>query len=320
MKRCDVCGTLNFKKNIYCTHCGCSILCENICPFCGYINNDADSICKNCHKSIAIDNFDILFREHNLSLMVNNKISDEEYVDILNRIFKKLDYLSNEPAPPKEKILEMVGAFTEVFPKSSGSTLGEYSTKVIFYDDRLDESIQIATLIHELTHFLLFDITLEILCNILKVQSTPILEIFVDSFLKLPESELFNEYCAHCVENRFMPHEYQNFDSFNQCVKKLSLDDGDLFELKELGKSYAVDIIHYLQKYIGSDLRKDINLQFKKDLLTPDYIDFESEVNVLSISDKNKLLVGLMTLYFVSLYNNEESRNELDNLKSKFMK
>ena len=64
MKNCEVCGTLNFKKYNYCTHCGCRIVEENICPFCGQKNPDGNDICINCHNQItpiAIDSFDVLF-------------------------------------------------------------------------------------------------------------------------------------------------------------------------------------------------------------------------------------------------------------------
>ena len=44
MKTCDICATLNFKENNYCTHCGNKFVVEHICPFCGEINKNS-SVC-----------------------------------------------------------------------------------------------------------------------------------------------------------------------------------------------------------------------------------------------------------------------------------
>ena len=83
MKNCVICGTLNLEENNYCTHCGCLIVLENICPFCGMTNPDSNSTCIKCHKQITpivIDSFDMLFSEDNRDLIINSNLSDEEYV------------------------------------------------------------------------------------------------------------------------------------------------------------------------------------------------------------------------------------------------
>ena len=82
MKNCDVCGTFNLNENNYCTHCGCRIVNENICPFCGVKNPDSSNVCINCHKQItpiAIDSFDVLFSDYNRSLLLNPNFSVEDY-------------------------------------------------------------------------------------------------------------------------------------------------------------------------------------------------------------------------------------------------
>ena len=45
MKTCDICGTLNFNDNNYCTFCGNKIAIENICPFCNKLNSDTATHC-----------------------------------------------------------------------------------------------------------------------------------------------------------------------------------------------------------------------------------------------------------------------------------
>ena len=52
LKRCDICGTFNFKENSYCTHCGNKLIIDHICPFCGESNLNHATYCINCQKQI----------------------------------------------------------------------------------------------------------------------------------------------------------------------------------------------------------------------------------------------------------------------------
>ena len=52
MKTCDICGTLNFNDNNYCTFCGNKIAIENICPFCNKLNSDTATHCSYCKEQI----------------------------------------------------------------------------------------------------------------------------------------------------------------------------------------------------------------------------------------------------------------------------
>jgi hypothetical protein len=322
MKNCDVCGTWNLKENNYCTHCGCSIVEINICPFCGQVNPDANDFCIKCHNQITpifIDSFDVLFSDYNRSLIINAHLSDDEYLNILKRMFKKLDYFSITGNTPKEKVLQIANVFTYVVPKSSGIEYGEYGCTIIFYDDRLDDSIQISTIIHELAHFLLFELCESMLCEIFDVKSSSVLKAFVEYFLTSPETEVINEFYAHTVENRFIPLQFQSFNSFLSCAASLGLSDEDAVIFIQLGNSYAQDIIHFLEHYIDENLRELIKLQFKRDMVKPKgNIDYNFEKGLLPISEKNKYLIGLMALCFESLYNNKEARKELEYQKIKF--
>lgn len=322
MKNCEVCGTLNLKDNNYCTHCGCKIVNENICPFCGVKNPDSSNVCINCHKQIipiAIDSFDVLFTDYNHALMLNANITLEDYFDILVGMFKKLDYVEITGKTPKEKVLQIANVFTPVIPKSSGLMYGEYGSPIIFYDDRLDESLQISTIIHELAHFLLFDLSINILCEILDIDSSPTIQSFIDHFLIYPEVEIINEYYAHCVENRFIPLKYQGFNSFFKCVSNLGLSMVDVEDFILLGNSLAYDIIFFLQKYIDDNLRESIKLQFKMDMNEPkDNLSFDFKNELLDYDKKANMFIGLMVYYFEELFNNEEARNELEYTKYKY--
>lgn len=322
MKTCDVCGTFNLKENNYCTHCGCKIVNENICPFCGVKNPDSNNVCINCHKQItpiAIDSFDVLFSDYNRAMLSNPNFSDDDYLNILTDMFKKLDYIEIAGKTPKEKVLQIANVFTPVIPKSSGLVYGEYGSPIIFYDDRLDESLQISTIIHELAHFLLFDLSVNILCDILDTAPSPVIKSFIDYFLISPEIEIINEFYAHSVENRFIPLKYQDFNSFFMCASKMGLDIEDAGDYILLGYSLAYDIIFFLQKYIDDDLRESIKLQFKIDMNEPkNNVSFNFSNELLTHENKNNIYIGLMAYYFEDFCVDKEVRKKLEYTKYKY--
>ena len=203
LRVCDVCGTLNFRENNYCIHCGNKFVLEHICPFCGSVNEDYVDFCVKCNKQInpiSIDDFDILFSEFNENLLLNAKITDEEYNNLLNNIFLRANYIEIQGNTIKDKILNLASIFTQCKPKARGYERGFlFLGDNIFYDDRLDDSVQIATIIHELAHYLLFNIIESLLCDIFNVETSKTLKSFRWYFLMIPEFKIVNEYCANTV-------------------------------------------------------------------------------------------------------------------------
>lgn len=299
MKPCDICGTLNFKENIYCTHCGNKFIDEHICPFCGSINQDWETHCISCGSQInpiTIDDFDILFSEFNQDLLMNAKISDEQYNQLLKDIFLRADHIEIYGHTTKDMILSLAGVFTECRPKSRGYERGFiFLDNCIYYDDRLDDSVQIATIIHELGHYFLFSIIERLLCHIFNVNPSPTLQSFIWYFLTLPEFKIMNEYCAHTVEGRFIPYGYQNYGSFNALIKEMNIDDNSLEDMVILGNSFANEIIVYLEKYINESLREDIKLQYRKDLSQPTYESIFLETNdCFPLNIKNRVVIQVL--------------------------
>lgn len=319
MKKCEICGTFNFKENNYCTHCGNSLIIENICPYCGKVNSDDKSYCIKCFrqlKPVAISDFDTLFNKYNENLLINTKIDDKTYHQILVNIFKRLDYGSIRGSSIKSKILDLANNFTQCRTKSRGYERGFNFANAIFYDDRLDDSVQIATILHELAHYLLFDIVESLLCHILGVKPSSTIQSFVWFFLILPDISIMNEYCAHTVEGRFIPYGYQNYASFNNLVENSEIDDGTLQNMVVLGNSFANEMIVFLEKYIDEELRELIKLQYKKDLKSPKYESIMMETDVfLPLSVKNEFLIEKLVQTFKSVSINEEARNELEFIK-----
>ena len=320
MKTCDVCGTRNFKENNYCTHCGNKLIMEHICPVCGEINSDAATHCVKCNNQlnpISIDDFDILFNDFNQNLLANANVDDSEYLELLSNIFVRADYIDIWGETTKNKILNLANIFTECKPKSRGYERGFiFLGTCIFYEDRLADSVQIATIIHELAHYFLFNIIESLLCDILKVKPSSVIQSFVWYFLMFPEFKIMSEYCAHTVEGRFIPYGYQNYGSFNSLVENCGFDEESLQTMIKLGNSFANEIIVYLEKYIDDDLRNEIKLQYRKDLTPPTNESILSETDdCFSITLKNKLLISMLGDVLKEVSNDNGARKELESIK-----
>ena len=320
MKTCDVCGTRNFKENNYCTHCGNKLILEHICPVCGESNSDIATHCVKCGSQlnpISIDDFDILFNDFNQNLLENSEVRDEDYLELLSNIFVRADYIDIWGETTKNKILNLASIFTECKPKSRGYERGFiFLGTCIFYEDRLADSVQIATIIHELAHYFLFNIIESLLCDILKVKPSSVIQSFVWYFLMFPEFKIMSEYCAHTVEGRFIPYGYQNYGSFNSLVENCGFDEESLQTMIKLGNSFANEIIVYLEKYIDDDLRSEIKLQYRKDLVPPTNESILSETDdCFSINLKNKLLISMLSDVLKEVSKDSEARKELENIK-----
>lgn len=319
MKKCDVCGTLNLKENNYCTHCGNELITEHFCPYCGEANLDYSSYCMKCGKQInpiTIDDFDTLFSDFNHDLLENAQISDYEYDKMLSNIFARADFYEIYGDNIKNKILNFASIFTECKTKARGYERGFiFFGNDIHYDDRLSDSLQISTIIHELGHFFLFEIIENLLCEIFRVKSSTTLESFVWYFLTLPEFKIMNEYCAHTVEGRFIPFGYQNYGSFNMLVKHLQINKESLDGMVVFGNTFANEIISHLEKYIDEELRQEIKMQYRIDGIEPTYKSILKETDdFLPLNIKNMTLIRVLYDIFKEA-SQEEVIKELEEIK-----
>lgn len=319
LKICDVCGTFNLKENNFCTHCGNELITEHICPHCGKSNLDNAVQCVKCKKDINpifIDDFDILFTKLNEDLLCNAEISDLDYNRLLSKIFLRAECIKFQGETPKDKILSLASIFTPCKTKSRGYERGYmFLGNSIHYDDRLDDSIQIATVIHELAHYFLFTIIESLSCEIFKVETSSTLRSFVWYFLTLPEFKIMNEYCAHTVEGRFLPYGYQNYGSFNNLIENTDMDEESVKTVMMLGNSFANEIIVYLEKYIDDSFRHEIKLQYKKDLKSPKYDSIFIETDgCFLLDDKNRMVIKLLCNVLKEACD-VETRKELELIK-----
>lgn len=319
MKICDICGTSNLGENNYCTHCGNELIFEHFCPHCGEVNLDYDTYCIRCGRQInpiTIEDFDTLFSEFNRELLANATISDEEYTRMLSDIFARADFYEIYGDTIKNKILNFASIFTECKTKARGYERGFiFFGNDIHYDDRLSDSLQIATIIHELGHYFLFDIIENLLCRIFNVKTSTALQSFVWYFLTLPEFKIMNEYCAHTVEGRFIPYGYQNYGSFNVLVEHLEINEESLNGMVIFGNTFANEIIVYLEKYIDEELRQEIKMQYRKDAIEPTYKSILTETeDCLPLNLKNMTLIQVLYDIFKEA-SEDDIKKELEEIK-----
>ena len=295
------------------------MIVEHFCPYCDELNPDNATYCIICGRQInpiAIDSFDDLFTEYNLNLLMNATISDEEYNELLREVFLRAEYFDMRGDSIKDKILNFASIFTHCYSKSRGYERGFiFLGNSIHYDDRLDDSVQIATIIHELAHYLLFNIIEMLLCKIFGVETSSTLQSFVWYFLTLPEFEIMNEYCAHTVEGRFIPYGYQNYGSFRILVERANLDNESVYTMKKFGNTFANELVVYLEKYIDEDLREEIKIQYKLDLKDPSYDSIVIETSdSFPLGLKNSAILRVLSDIFIEA-SDLKVREELEIIK-----
>ncbi len=211
-----------------------------------------------------IKNFNFTLNDYN-KIIKNIKIAAlNEFDDLVKSNGLILDYLNIT-----DKILLFTKSFVEVDYKSHGQELGEFEFNKINIDDRQTEGLQITTLIHELSHFLLKEILSHILCKLLDCSKNPIIEsISVFSLSNLPLTRLIDEYCAHTVEGRFAVYGYQDYSSFIQIQSSLKdrMPDDEIEIAKSIGNTLSLSIKDILESYVDDELREDIKDQFLDDV------------------------------------------------------
>ena len=268
------------------------------CSKCGSENKDSNEKCEHCGEFLVkkeffghknYENFEDIFSDENFRCL------DELTLDGYNTIVKNIadmghyhleEYYqknSRRNLTILDKIKALTQAYCEINYKSRGAELGSYSFNSINIDDRLDESNQIATLIHELSHHLFSEIFEQVLMYMWKCDKSDAIEALAwFTLIANPLIKLSNEYCAHTCEGRFVPHGYQNYGSFNNILMSEFDPEKDREAIGfglVFGNTIAKDILEILEDFIDYDLRNEIKKQFKHDFTYPpqyDQIMFES--------------------------------------------
>lgn len=205
-----------------------------------------------------------LFKERKISSNVYNRLIE----NFTNEMLKSFTFSDEDDI--YEKIRTLASFFAKIQYKSVGEMDGLYSFNVISIDERRNKSVQISTFIHELAHHLLSEIFELSLMYIFDSAKTDDIEAFVYYVLSFNDQYLLmNEYCAHTVENHFMPKMHKNFGSFFKVLEKFDLDSSEDIEkinyAAKLGNTFAQDVISMLNKFFDDKLEKEIKKQYIED-------------------------------------------------------
>lgn len=307
-------------QEIYCSKCGVKNPIENdFCTDCGFVLRKIIDF----QEVKEINSREEIFtKEHENMLNVSN-FKTETYTLIFEVIYEigKKEINHKTAGNLLQKITNIVESYASWSYKSRGAELGFYVANTIKLDDRLDTSNQIATLIHELSHHIFAELYEQMLMYLWNVKKTVDLEVFVNLVLGSPILSIANEYCAHTVEGRFIPHGYQNYGSFNRLINEYShFDKEEIILALTFGNTIAEDIINILDKFIGPEIREEIKQQYKMDAVPRlyDQIILESK-ETLTPEVRNEFLIISFIESFKNIKNNREMVKIYDQIKSMFL-
>ena len=225
---------------------------------------------------IRINEFEFTIDDYSTIL---HDIKSQAFVNFDNLVKeKKIDF---EGLDILEKIILFTKSFVKVEYKSSGAQLGYFESDTISIDDRQTKSLQITTMIHELSHFLIQEILIHILCKLLDATRNSLIESLVTFILSYTHfTQLIDEYTAHNVEGRFTIFGFQDYSSFTQIEQRM---DGEMTKdeieiTKSIGNTFAISIKEILESLIDKEMREEIKEQFLEDVLDrPNYRALELE-------------------------------------------
>ena len=311
------------------------------CSKCGSENKSTNNKCDKCGEFLlkpelftpkSAKHFRYMFPGKNKKAI--NEITIESYNTVINNIIYmgrahldaiiRTEHINVGQLPILKKIELFTNAYAKIYYKSSGEALGYYAYNSISVDDRLFESQQIATLIHELTHHIFSEIIEELLMYVWECGKSEALEAFAwFCVITSPIVSLANEYCAHTVEGRFIPHGYQNYGSFNKILNEKFNPETDKEQVElalAFGNTLAHDIIYIMEGFIGPELREEIKLQFKQDTFPPRYDQIFLESDAMVAEDvKIKMLTDIINAGFDAA-KTRNFREILQDFKKTFIK
>lgn len=251
-----------------------------------FMNLDVDDL-KTDYPN-KIDSIVLFTANKNIRLLSKRKLNPIVYNRILDDI--QADIAKN--TVNEEEIYLKVKRLTESFidlefladsnNDSSRKVAGAYGFKRAVIDSSLSKTLQIAAMIHELSHHLIFEIFKNTIMYVFQSQETDTIQAFAwYGLTKNVYWLLMNEYCAHTVECHYM--KLKNYESFNNILKiNGNLDKDKVKKAVELGNCLAMDIIYMLDKFFTPELVYEIKMQFLSDrvILLKKGCEFESEVEL----------------------------------------
>ena len=331
----DYCKAKSIKLTKYCPRChrkygedenfcyDCLIALKNLDDIANVRDIEAEPMFTH-DGSNDFASFDELLCDENISRIDEFRFLTKDYNQVIKDIkimaLKNFDGIvkSNEIVPEYltvlDKVLLFSKAFTRISFKSYGQELGMYSFNQIEIDDRQTAALQITTLMHELSHFLIKEILTHIICKILDCTKSSLVESLATFILSYsPFTRLIDEYSAHSVEGRFTVYGYQDYSSFIQIEETLEgeMSRDEIEITKSIGNSFSNSIKDILEAYIDYDLRSDIKEQFLRDVLDkPNY-----EMLALENCDKLKNRGFMKAIWLILIEGMTAARDNIPKLE-----
>ena len=280
-----------------------------------------------CEGSVSLGDFSEILTRENLIRIKNFNFNKSDLDIIITNIkstaLKNLDKavknneIDLDDLPILEKVMLFAKSFVDVEYKSYGRELGYYTFNKIHVDDRQLDSLQITTMLHELTHFLNKEILTQILCRLLDASKTREMESIIAFILTYSaENCLIDEYAAHTVEGRFTLFGYQDYSSFLNIQKQMDRSDDEISMLKTIGNTFANHDKGIVESFIDDELLDEIKQQFRRDILDdPNYAQLRLE-NCTLLNDEGffRALQFILTDGFAVASENTDKLYEINDL------
>lgn len=333
VKICNQCGTKYSAAYEYCRKCNSPLTYITDTPKIRDIKTHPNSYYNFKDYSNRFNEISQLLSSENISRLDSFALTETHFDGIIENIKKTyrmiLDNLIDEyrmdfeSLSTVEKILLFSKSFVKTEYKEGGGDLGNFAFNEIYIDDRASRALQITTIIHELSHFLLAEILEQIVSILLNTDKTDAVEAFVcytlvnDSF-----NYLVDEYCAHTVEGRYALLGYQDYGSYEDKLKEFEDKDPGLIEVANgIGNTFACYIKKIISSFITEDLREDIKDEFSKINDPPKFSQLRYETRELYEWERfSQALKIILTKKLDDILNNNDDFENLNKYAVKFRK
>ena len=209
-----------------------------------------------------------LVNKENMNILYKNKFSVKDYEKILDNIYTSgvIHLKLKESDTALEKIKKIASQYAQIVIDENTDLQGYYIHNKLFIKDKLPDSLQITTIIHELAHQLYAEIFEQIIKQTLNINDEYIIQSFIMFMLNNSiENRAATEYISYIIEGRFTPLECQNFIPFLQLLMQLEIDVDHSKQYFIYGHEVSHHIQDILDKIITPDIKDEIKKQFEID-------------------------------------------------------
>ncbi len=336
VKQCSSCGAKYPEDYNYCVRCNSDEELVNIIEPVDIkdIQTHPNEFYTHEDYSNNYDEINDLFLQSNIDKLNDFNLTEAQFDNILDNIKKTQENILNKlmqehnidlnALTTLEKILLFSKSFVKTDYKEGGGDLGHFEFNEIYIDDRANNAIQITTIIHELSHFLMAEILEQIVSLLLNTNKTDAVEAFVCYTLVYDNfNYLVDEYCAHTVEGRFAVLGYQDYGSYKSVLSNFLREySEEHVEVANItGNTFAKHIKDIITTFIDEKLRQDIKEEFTKINDVPKYSELQYETSqVFKWDNFSKAIKLMLTQNIENIKNNPQDMEKLKLYAVKFRK